>query len=109
MSRTLNVLLAGIALQAMSSPARGDTGARIEHGKIILDAQCAGCHATGAAGNSPLAIAPPFRDLNRKYNVEFLAEALAEGIVTGHPGMPPFMFPPDEIDAIITYLKSLPR
>jgi K+-transporting ATPase ATPase B chain len=35
------------------------------------------------------------------------AEALAEGIRTGHPQMPEFVFAPDEVDSIIAYLKSI--
>lgn len=79
----------------------------VGRGQAILEAKCSACHATATTGSSPLAEAPPFRDLHRKYNVEHLAEALAEGIVSGHPGMPEFIFPPDDIDAIIAYLKSL--
>lgn len=37
------------------------------------------------------------------------AEALAEGIVTGHPDMPAFTFSPTQIGAIIAYIKSLPK
>jgi mono/diheme cytochrome c family protein len=41
------------------------------------------------------------------YPPESLAEALAEGIVSGHPDMPEFVFKPPEIEAIIAYLDSL--
>jgi hypothetical protein len=51
--------------------------------------------------------APPFRVLPQRYPVQNLAEALAEGIVTGHPMMPEFTFAPDEIDALLTYIDSL--
>ncbi len=79
----------------------------LERGKAILDANCSRCHATGAEGASPLAAAPPFRTLGARYPVSDLEEALAEGILTGHPEMPEFAFEPDEIDAIIAYLQSL--
>jgi hypothetical protein len=39
--------------------------------------------------------------------VETLEEALAEGIVTGHPSMPQFQFEPDQINDLIGFLKSL--
>jgi hypothetical protein len=45
----------------------------------------------------------------KRYPVEYLAEALAEGIVSGHPDMPEFVFQPDEINAILAYLDSLKR
>lgn len=54
-----------------------------------------------------MGLAPPFRDLPKRYPVENLAEALAEGIVTGHPAMPRFTFDPPEIDALLTYIASL--
>ncbi|HWL21031.1 MAG TPA: cytochrome c, partial [Bradyrhizobium sp.] len=34
-------------------------------------------------------------------------EALAEGIVTGHPAMPEFQLSPDEIHDLLSYLKTL--
>jgi cytochrome c len=68
---------------------------------------CAGCHATGRVGESPLPIAPPFRTLHERYPVESLAEALAEGITTGHPTMPEFRLDPAQINDVIAYLKSL--
>jgi cytochrome c len=36
-----------------------------------------------------------------------LEEALAEGIVSGHPAMPEFVFEPDDVSAIIAYIQSL--
>jgi mono/diheme cytochrome c family protein len=56
---------------------------------------------------SPLRIAPPFRELHKRYPVESLEEALAEGIRTGHPSMPEFRLDPDQIGDVIAYLKSL--
>ena len=45
--------------------------------------------------------------LPQRYPVEHLAEALAEGIVVGHPLMPEVSFDPPEIDALLTYVESL--
>jgi uncharacterized protein (DUF433 family) len=56
---------------------------------------------------SPLKIAPPFRTLHKRYPVETLAEALAEGLSTGHPTMPEFQLETDQINDFISYLKSL--
>ena len=58
-------------------------------------------------GESPLRIAPPFRTLHERYPIDDLAEALAEGIVTGHPTMPEFRLDPAQINDVIAYLKSL--
>ena len=78
-------------------------------GERFARTNCAQCHATGRVGESPLRIAPPFRDLHRKYPVESLSEALAEGIITGHPTMPEFRLEPDQIGDFLAYLKTLER
>jgi cytochrome c len=36
-----------------------------------------------------------------------LSEALAEGLVTGHPDLPEFVFPPEDVGAIVSYLQTL--
>ena len=78
-----------------------------ERGRALAEIKCARCHAIGTQGESPVAIAPPFRVLSQRYPVEHLAEALAEGIVVGHPLMPEFIIDPPEIDALLTYIESL--
>jgi cytochrome c len=76
-------------------------------GEELLKAKCVRCHAIGRTGTSPHPEAPPFRLLSRKYPVEGLAEALAEGLSVGHTDMPEFVFEADEVAAIIAYLKSI--
>lgn len=78
-----------------------------QRGFVFVEANCSSCHAVGRFGDSPLAIAPPFRTLHERYPVEQLAEALAEGIVVGHPTMPQFTLDPAQIDDVITYLETL--
>lgn len=98
----LSLLLALAACGPGQEPAaaRGERLAR-EH--------CAACHAIGPRGTSPRAGAPAFRDLRHRYPVEQLAEALAEGILTGHPDMPEMSFSAAEVDALIAHLRSLER
>ena len=79
----------------------------IQRGQVITEQLCARCHSVAAAGDSPMRLAPPFRLLPQRYPVEHLAEALAEGIVTGHPAMPQFKFSPAEIDALLSFIDSL--
>ena len=98
------VLLA--ATLTVASPALGQTLPR-ERGQAIAQKQCARCHAIDDASDSPMGLAPPFRDLPKRYPLESLAEAFAEGIVTGHPAMPRFTFEPREIDALLTFIASL--
>ena len=79
----------------------------VERGKTFALNNCARCHSIDRVGQSPLKIAPPFRTLHKRYPVETLAEALAEGIQTGHPTMPEFRLDPDQIHDLLSYLKSL--
>lgn len=80
-----------------------------QRGLVFVRTNCAQCHAIGKVGGSPMPIAPPFRELHLRYPVESLQEALAEGIMTGHPTMPEFRLDPGQIDSVISYLKSLER
>jgi mono/diheme cytochrome c family protein len=96
----LAVLLgaAGVAPASAANPDQGRRLARL---------YCAKCHATDKVSPSPLRIAPPFRTLHERYPVETLQEALAEGIVTGHPTMPEFRFDADQVNDFIAFLKTL--
>jgi mono/diheme cytochrome c family protein len=94
------------------SAAMGAAPDTVRRGEIFAQRNCATCHAIGRAGASAYDPAPPFRDLHKRYPVEMLEEALAEGIVVGHTGrrqMPEFRLMPDEIEDLIAYLKSLER
>jgi mono/diheme cytochrome c family protein len=106
--RALSLVVAAVLLSLSVSPSataaeKGLAG----KGKLIVTKNCSRCHAVGVEGDSPNPQAPPFRTLSSKYPVEDLAESLAEGIVSGHPEMPVFVFTPHEIDAIIAYLQSI--
>ena len=76
-------------------------------GKALATTYCARCHAVDREDKSTLAIAPPFRTFAAKWPLESLEEALAEGIITGHPGMPVFEFEPDQIAALIEHLHDI--
>jgi len=104
---TLLLCASLMVAQAMTAePAVGQT-MPTERGRAIAEKHCARCHAVGLTGTSPMSLAPSFRDLSQRYPIDSLAEALAEGIVTGHPAMPHFTFHPREIDALLTYIDSL--
>jgi cytochrome c len=93
-----------VSLAATTAQAQSERSA--ERGRALAQVTCARCHAVGLSGDSPLAGAPPFRTLYRRYPVEQLQEALAEGIKTGHP-MPEFQLDSAEITDLLAYLKSL--
>ena len=95
------------AAAGFSSAQVGDAPARVARGQELVRNHCGGCHAVGGRDKSPMHLAPPLRELHRRYEPAMLAEALAEGILTGHPAMPPFRFAPADVDAIIRYLDSV--
>lgn len=104
--RLLLVALALSAACAIGSAAPA-WAQNIERGRAFARANCATCHSLDRYSLSPLRIAPPFRDLHKRYPVESLEEALAEGIVTGHPTMPEFRLDPGQVGDFIAFLKSL--
>ncbi|MET4207393.1 cytochrome c553 [Bradyrhizobium sp. LA2.1] len=79
----------------------------VEQGRRLALLYCAKCHSTDKVSPSPLKIAPPFRTLHERYPIEMLQEALAEGIVTGHPAMPEFQFDSDQVGDFMAFLKTL--
>lgn len=81
----------------------------VQRGLAYVRFNCARCHSVDKISDSPLRIAPPFRELHKRYPVADLAESLAEGIRTGHPTMPEFQLDPDQISDVIAYLKTLER
>jgi len=80
---------------------------KVEVGRLIAETRCSTCHAIGPQGDSIHPDAKPFRQLSENYPVSNLEEALAEGILVGHPDMPVFVLSPYEIDSLITYLESI--
>ena len=101
--RSKSVLGFILALTVGGAPSLSaqESSAPVKRGEALLTRNCARCHATGSPE------APPFRTLSRRYPVEGLAEALAEGLFVGHPDMPQFTFEPQDVGAIIAYLKSI--
>jgi cytochrome c len=79
----------------------------VAHGRTLVEKNCAPCHSIEMTGKSPHPDAPPFRTLSRNYPVSALEEALAEGIVTGHPDMPEFSAEPRQVADIISFLESI--
>jgi mono/diheme cytochrome c family protein len=98
-------VFAAILLAAAAAPAAAADNPK--HGEELLQRDCASCHAIGPTGDSPRAGAPAFRTLGQRYPIESLEEALAEGILSGHPDMPEFKFDADDVGDIIAYLKSI--
>ena len=85
------------------------TVGNVERGRALAEKQCARCHAIKGPGPGPLKKAPAFSALGRRYPLENLAEAFAEGIVVGHQelGMPRFAFSSRQIDDLLAYLAAV--
>lgn len=82
-------------------------GGSVALGGNLVRQRCAGCHAVELTGDSPMKAAPPFRTMGRTYPVRDLQEALAEGLVTAHPAMPPIELEAAEVAHVIAYLESV--
>jgi cytochrome c len=83
------------------------TADTVERGRLLLQENCSRCHAIGREGISPHKQAPPFRVVIKRYGALSLSEALGEGLITGHPDMPEFKFEPEDVGAIVDYLRTL--
>ena len=96
-----------IALTLSGSPAYSQSYGDAVKGKAFVQSNCARCHAVGKNDDSHMPEAPAFRTLHNRYPIDSLAEAFAEGIVTGHPAMPQFELSIDTINDMLAYMKSL--
>jgi mono/diheme cytochrome c family protein len=104
----LNAVVGGIFVLHMCPVATAqDATALVQRGQTVVTRSCGACHAVGRSGASRHREAPALRTLARRYPIESLEEALAEGIVTGHPDMPELKFEPSDVGAIVAYLKSI--
>jgi cytochrome c len=100
-------ILMPLALTLLSLTPAAAASPDEQRGKTFALNNCARCHSVDKVTPSPLKIAPPFRTLHTRYPIETIAEALAEGIQTGHPTMPEFQLDPDQIHDLLAYLKTL--
>jgi mono/diheme cytochrome c family protein len=101
------LLFVSMALAGSAAAVAAQDAALQGRGERLLQAQCGYCHAVGLSGESAHKAALPFRELMKRYPPESLEEALGEGLSTGHPDMPEFVFEPPEIAAIVAYLDRL--
>jgi cytochrome c len=109
----LVTVLAVMAVNPIASAETPDVSA----GRRIAEQNCGGCHATGAE-SSPLADAPPFRQLYLRYPAEGLGWLLQEGMIAPqeprdeapqvfHPRMPIVDLDVGQVSELRAYLQSL--
>ena len=80
-----------------------------EEGRGLAEANCATCHALGAEGASPLAAAPPFRDVAKRYSAEELMDGFMEGLPVGHDIMPDWDMTEDQSIALSLFIMTLAK
>ncbi len=98
--------VAVLALLSTAACAADDVTA----GADLAERLCARCHAIAGPGPSPATGAPAFSGLAEKWPIDYIAEALAEGIVTSHRDdvrMPEFTLTPEQIDDLLAYLETI--
>jgi len=95
-----------VILQLTTSASAWADAQGIRRGRAFARANCSYCHSIDGGSRSPRREAPPFRTLHKKYPVETLEDALAEGMSIGHPRMPEFRLDPNEVGDFISFLKS---
>jgi cytochrome c len=105
--RLLSTAAITALILSQSSGFAQDRARAERRGESLLSKNCAMCHSVGRAGRSPHREAPPFRTLSQRYPIESLSEALGEGLFTGHPDMPEFVFSPRDVGSILMYLQSI--
>ncbi|MEM8689759.1 MAG: cytochrome c [Pseudomonadota bacterium] len=100
---------AALMLVGLCGSAFAEETSPSQKGEEIAAKLCARCHSITRDGESPFAEAPPFRTFGQKWPLESLEEAFAEGIVVGHPAMPEFVFAPNDIQNLLSFMDSLSR
>jgi mono/diheme cytochrome c family protein len=78
-----------------------------QQGEDLAQRLCAACHAIGRAERSPIPVAPAFRRLEPRVDLDQMAERLQNGIIVGHPEMPAFVLKEHEARALVAYMRSL--
>jgi mono/diheme cytochrome c family protein len=115
----LAILAVGLAaaVQASPEPAPRPLSSQALGGQRIAQRNCGICHAVDARP-SPLADAPPFATLYRRYPPGGLDQILTEGMLAPsrppeegspdhHPRMPMVELDEDEVAQLKAYLRSL--
>jgi cytochrome c len=96
-----------LALLLLATPAAAADDAAIAIGKALAQQNCTTCHAIGTDDKSPIADAPPFRDIAVRYDLVDLEDSLNEGVATEHPLMPNWQMTPEQAHALASFVMSL--
>jgi mono/diheme cytochrome c family protein len=97
-------LLAALCSAAIQPAASSELTQR---GEDIAQRLCAACHGIGRTERSPIPVAPAFRRMEPRADLDRMAERLQNGIIVGHPEMPAFVLKEHEARALVAYIRSL--
>jgi mono/diheme cytochrome c family protein len=78
-----------------------------QRGQTLVSNMCAQCHAIDKNKISPHIGAPPFRELDRRLDLDAFVSRLREGLVSSHADMPMFRFSREDARAVVAYLRSI--
>jgi mono/diheme cytochrome c family protein len=78
-------------------------------GQRLARRQCSGCHAVGAIDLSPLAKAPPVRQLGARYDAAALERWVGEIARGGHGDMPFFQLGPTDAADLAAFIAASAR
>jgi mono/diheme cytochrome c family protein len=108
MKRVLVYGLAGIFLGTAFGGTEGLAASQYEEGKELFEHKCILCHGRDGKGDGPAAVAFSPRPANFRspqFWQKMNDEKIANVITKGHGMMPAFEVTPDQVKAIIDYLK----
>ena len=106
------VVFAVVAIVFVASPAAAQSDAKVQQGAALFTAEkCTMCHSFAGKGNSKGAL----DNITAKNKAEYIREWLQdpEGMrvrtsATRTPAMKPAKLTPEQIDALVAYLTSVP-
>ena len=109
MTKSLRIecAVASLALLIVGVSAQGAMSTSASEGKILLEQNCSRCHSIDATGMSPLAKAPPLRQVYLKFPIQELESGFAEGMGSRHKDMPQIQFSAEQVSAILDYLGGI--
>jgi cytochrome c len=87
------------------APTRGNPVSGLE----VADRNCSLCHAVVGGAASPHPRAPAFAALSTRYSLPALSDALSDGRVIGHTGMPQIELDPQKIKDLMAYLATIQK
>jgi cytochrome c len=108
MWRAILAFSVGAALLLGAAPLDAAGQAKLAaRGRVLLQDNCARCHAIASSGGSPMQAAPPMREIYARFAPRELQAELSEGMVSHYREMPQIEFSSEDVDAILAYLYRL--